>query len=55
MTIDEISSTNLEARQPEFDIVQADVQLTCAKYLRWLLDEMGIMDAELIISTFHFI
>src|SRR5215469_8292557 len=50
MIIDEISSTNLEARQPKFDIVQADVQLTCAKYLRWLLDEVSITDSKLIIS-----
>jgi SAM-dependent methyltransferase len=50
MTIDEISSMNQEAGPPEFDIVQADIQLTCAKCLRWLLDEVRITDSELIIS-----
>jgi len=50
MTIDEMSSTNLEARRPEFDIVQADIQLTCAKYLRWLLGKVEITDSQLIIS-----
>lgn len=50
MTNDKISSINLEPGQLEFDIVQVDVQLTCAKYLRWLLDEVRITDSKLIIS-----
>jgi SAM-dependent methyltransferase len=41
---------NSETGRSEFDIVQADLQLTCAKYLRWLLDEVTITDSELIIS-----
>jgi hypothetical protein len=40
---------NSERGQSEFDIAQADMQLTCAKYLRWLLDDVIITDSELMI------
>ena len=32
------------------DIVQADIQLTCAKYLRWLLRDVTLTETELSIS-----
>jgi SAM-dependent methyltransferase len=32
------------------DIVQTDIQLTCAKYLRWLVDEVTLTETELTIS-----
>jgi SAM-dependent methyltransferase len=34
----------------EFDIAQVDMQLTCAKYLCWLVDEVTITDSALMIS-----
>ena len=46
-----ISAAETTIRQSRsFDIVQADIQLACAKYLRWLLDEVTVTDSELIIS-----
>jgi hypothetical protein len=39
-----------KAGRSGFDIAQADMQVTCAKYLRWLVGEVTITDCELMIS-----